>query len=55
MSVLQEWADYTSECLPWLEEDRELDADSRYPGSHHFEKMTAGLYMGNLARLIILR
>jgi Hexokinase len=36
-------------------EDRELDADSRYPGSHHFEKMTAGLYMGNLARLIILR
>jgi hexokinase len=51
----QEWADYTSDCLPWLPEDRELDADSRYPGSHHFEKMTAGLYMGNLARLIILR
>ena len=51
----QEWADYTSDCLPWLQEDRELDADSRYPGSHHFEKMTAGLYMGNLARLIILR
>lgn len=51
----QEWADYTSEVLPWIEEDRELDAQSRYPGSHHFEKMTAGLYMGDLARRIILR
>lgn len=52
---VQEWADYTSDCLPWIEEDRLLDAQSRYPGSHHFEKMTAGLYMGDLARRIILR
>lgn len=50
-----EWADYTSPELPWIEEDRTLDAASRYPGEHAFEKMTAGLYMGELARLILLR
>ena len=52
---MQEWADYTSDVLPWLEEDRELDAASYHPGQHHFEKMTSGLYMGDLARRIILR
>jgi len=53
--AVQEWADYTSDALPWLEEDRELDAGSHHPGQHHFEKMTSGLYMGDLARRIILR
>ena len=52
---MQEWADYSSEVLPWLAEDRELDAESYHPGQHHFEKMTSGLYMGDLARRIILR
>ena len=52
---LQEWADYTSEELPWLQEDRELDSESHVPGEHHFEKMTSGLYMGDIARRIILR
>lgn len=52
---VQEWADYTSEALPWLQEDRELDAESHVPGQHHFEKMTSGLYMGDIARRIILR
>ena len=52
--VAQEWADYSSEVLPWIEEDRQLDGDSKYPNEHHFEKMTSGLYMGDLARRILL-
>ena len=54
-AVAQEWADYTAQALPWLAEDDELDAESHVPGQHHFEKMTSGLYMGDLARRIILR
>ena len=41
--------------LPVLDEDRQLDADSTNAGEQQFEKLTAGLYMGDIARRIILR
>ena len=41
--------------LPVLDEDRQLDADSSNTGEQCFEKLTAGLYMGDIARRIILR
>jgi len=41
--------------LPVLDEDRQLDADSCSPGEQQFEKLTAGLYMGDIARRIMLR
>jgi len=41
--------------LPVLDEDRQLDADSCNPGEQQFEKLTAGLYMGDIARRIMLR
>jgi hexokinase len=41
--------------LPVLEEDRQLDEESNNPGQQRFEKLTAGLYMGDIARRIILR
>jgi hypothetical protein len=41
--------------LPVLEEDRQLDADSVNPGQQLFEKLTAGLYMGDIARRIMHR
>ncbi len=41
--------------LPVLDEDRQLDAESTNAGEQHFEKLTAGLYMGDIARRIILR
>lgn len=55
MVINTEWADYTSPELPWIDEDRALDKASRYPGEHHFEKMTSGLYMSELVRLIVVR
>ena len=41
--------------LPVLDEDRQLDEDSSNTGEQRFEKLTAGLYMGDIARRIILR
>ena len=41
--------------LPVLDEDRQLDADSCNSGEQQFEKLTAGLYMGDIARRIMLR
>ena len=41
--------------LPVLDEDRQLDADSTNAGEQQFEKLTAGLYMGDIARRIMLR
>ncbi len=41
--------------LPVLDEDRQLDAESTNAGEQQFEKLTAGLYMGDIARRIILR
>lgn len=55
MVINTEWADYTSPELPWTDVDKSLDAASRYPGEHHFEKMTSGLYMAELVRLILVR
>jgi hexokinase len=55
LQINTEWADYTSPELPWTDVDKTLDAASRYPGEHHFEKMTSGLYMAELVRLILVR
>lgn len=52
---MAEWAGFSADSLPVIEEDRALDAASSSPGQHIFEKMTAGLYMGELARLILVR
>ena len=41
--------------LPVLDEDRQLDEDSSNIGEQCLEKLTAGLYMGDIARRIILR
>ena len=41
--------------LPVLDEDRQLDAESTNAGQQQFEKLTAGLYMGDIARRIMLR
>lgn len=38
-----------------LEEDRQLDEESTNPGQQSFEKLTAGLYMGDIARRIMRR
>lgn len=55
MCVNTEWPGFFSHSLPILNEDQELDAESHHPGQHCFEKLTAGLYLGDVARRILLR
>ena len=50
-----EAANFNHPCLPRLPEDCQLDADSGCPGEAIFEKMTAGLYLGDIVRLILIR
>ena len=40
--------------IPGGDFDRMLDEQSHNPGQKHFEKMTAGVYLGNLCRLMLL-
>ncbi len=35
--------------------DRELDAETPNAGSHRFEKMVSGMYLGEVARRVILK
>ncbi|CAK0784341.1 hypothetical protein CVIRNUC_007545 [Coccomyxa viridis] len=55
MVVNIEWPGFQATELPVLDEDRQLDEDSSNTGEQCFEKLTAGLYMGDIARRIILR
>ena len=55
MCVNTEWPGFFSHSLPILNEDQELDAESHHPGQHCFEKLTSGLYLGDVARRILLR
>jgi Hexokinase len=50
-----EWADFASPTLPVLAEDEEVDRTSVIRGQHRFEKLTSGLYMGEVVRLILKR
>ncbi|KAF1929043.1 hexokinase [Didymella exigua CBS 183.55] len=40
--------------LPWTSYDQQIDADSPRPGEQAFEKLSAGLYLGEIYRLIVL-
>lgn len=55
MVVNTEWGDARSKALPVLEEDVWVDCASANPGFGIFEKAISGLYMGEVARRLILR
>ncbi len=40
--------------LPWTKYDQQIDAESPRPGEQAFEKLSAGLYLGEIYRLIML-
>ena len=40
--------------LPWTKYDKQIDAESPRPGEQAFEKLSAGLYLGEIFRLIVL-
>lgn len=53
-----EWGNFgRNGCLDFIltEYDREIDEKSLNPGEQVFEKMISGMYMGELARLVITR
>jgi len=55
MQVNIEWPGFRSKEIPLLEEDRELDSESLQPGDQAFEKLTSGLYLGDIARRILIK
>jgi len=55
MIINIEWGNYNSSHLPYLDEDRAIDAQSLNAGVQHYEKMISGMYLGEMVRRICLR
>ncbi|KAK1291419.1 Hexokinase-3 [Acorus calamus] len=55
MVVNMEWGNFWSSHLPKTPYDTSLDADSPNPLDQGFEKMISGMYLGDIARRVILR
>ncbi|KAL4423126.1 hypothetical protein ABPG77_004809 [Micractinium sp. CCAP 211/92] len=55
MVVNSEWGDFRSPLLPSCQEDLWVDFSSPHPGNGLFEKQISGLYLGEIARRILLR
>ena len=51
MIVNLESGEYTG--IPGGDFDRQLDAESHNPGQKHFEKLTAGVYLGEICHLML--
>ncbi|RKF54204.1 Hexokinase [Golovinomyces cichoracearum] len=56
MAINCEWGAFDNErkCLPYTPFDMIIDKDSPRPGQQAFEKMIAGLYLGELFRLVLV-
>lgn len=54
MIINTEWCNFGSRHLPRTEFDDCLDTQSNNPGVHHFEKMTTGMYLGEIARQVLV-
>ncbi len=49
-----EWGGFRSASLPRLQEDEALDAEFPNTGQYWFEKMMSGMYLGDVARRVLL-
>lgn len=54
MVVDIEWSDFYTAELPIMSFDRKLDEESLHPGKATFEKMIGGMYIGEMARNMLL-
>lgn len=54
MIINTEWCNFGSKHLPRTAFDDGLDAQSNNPGIHHFEKMTTGMYLGEITRQVLV-
>lgn len=54
MIINTEWCNFGSRHLPRTAYDDRLDIQSNNPGIHHFEKMTTGMYLGEITRQVLV-
>ncbi|KAH6561170.1 hypothetical protein BASA50_003838 [Batrachochytrium salamandrivorans] len=54
MIVNTEWGAFNSPCLPVSKYDRMVDAHTNNPKTQVFEKMISGLYLGEIARYVLV-
>ncbi|XP_051113248.1 hexokinase-1-like [Andrographis paniculata] len=55
MVINMEWGNFRSTHLPVTEYDQALDAKSLNPGEQIFEKLTSGMYLGEILRQVLVR
>lgn len=55
MVINMEWGNFKSSHLPLTEYDLALDSESLNPGEQIFEKLTSGMYLGEILRRVLLR
>ncbi|KAI9032808.1 hypothetical protein CLU79DRAFT_728079 [Phycomyces nitens] len=54
MIINTEWCTFSLNTLPMTEYDRLLDRESNNRGIHIFEKMTTGMYLGEIVRQVLI-
>ncbi|KAI7902280.1 uncharacterized protein BX663DRAFT_512346 [Cokeromyces recurvatus] len=54
MIINTEWCNFGARHLPLTEFDYLLDKQSNNPGVHNFEKMTTGMYLGEITRQVLI-
>ncbi|ONK79100.1 uncharacterized protein A4U43_C01F2940 [Asparagus officinalis] len=55
MVINTEWGNFRSSHLPLTEYDLALDTESLNPGEQIFEKLTSGMYLGDIVRRVLWR
>ncbi|XP_031104514.1 hexokinase-1-like [Ipomoea triloba] len=55
MVINMEWGNFRASHLPLTEYDQALDAESLNPGEQIFEKITSGMYLGEILRRVLLK
>ncbi|KAK4395193.1 Hexokinase-1 [Sesamum angolense] len=55
MVINMEWGNFRSSHLPLTEYDQTLDVESLNPGDQIFEKLTSGMYLGEILRRVLLK
>eukprot|EP00270_Netrium_digitus_P002012 TRINITY_DN1225_c0_g1_i2.p1 TRINITY_DN1225_c0_g1~~TRINITY_DN1225_c0_g1_i2.p1 ORF type:complete len:524 (-),score=132.79 TRINITY_DN1225_c0_g1_i2:401-1972(-) len=55
MVINMEWGNFWTSDLPWTHADELLDEGSLNPGEQRFEKLISGMYLGEVARIVLLK
>ncbi|MBA0599268.1 hypothetical protein Gorai_005497, partial [Gossypium raimondii] len=55
MVINTEWGNFKSSHLPLTEYDHELDTETLHPGEQIYEKVTSGMYLGEIVRKVLRR